>query len=672
MSYKTILVHCDASRSVGGRLAVAAEVAQRFEARLVGLHAREPFEVVSFVDGGMALAPLMEAYEAGRERPRRPPMPPTTRRSRARNFASEWRVTEAFSDDALAVNARYADLLVVGQADPEDAAGSRNDLPEAMAFATGRPVLVVPQIGALSPVGKTVMLCWNASRESARAAADALPFLRAAEKVIVLVVDPEVSADGHGQEPGADVAAVARAPRREGHRAARRGGRCQGRRDDPVARRRLRRRPDRDGHLRSFAPSRVRAGRGEPHPAGEHDRSRPDVALGRPMDPALLAAYDRPVPRYTSYPTAAQFTPSVGPVQHDAWLRDLNEVSASLYVHVPFCRELCWYCACHTMAMNRPGTLDSYADALLDELEALARVAPGLILEGVQWGGGTPSQLGAARLQAVGKRIAALFDRRCDAEVSLEIDPRHWDREMAAAAGGHRRDARQPRRTGFRRGCAGRDQPPPKLLGHGGQPSTGCGLWESVASTSIWSMVCRARRSETLAATLDLALKLGPDRFAVFGYAHVPWMKPHQKLIDEATLPDDALRAAMSALVAERLVAAGYRRIGLDHYARPGDRLARAAADGTLHRNFQGYVADRAAFVAGIGASAISSLPRGFTQNVADPSRYMAAVTAGGFATARGIALTRDDRLRGAIIERVMCHNAVDLEAAVPRTPCRP
>ena len=123
------------------------------------------------------------------------------------------------------------------------------------------------------------------------------------------------------------------------------------------------------------------------------------------------------------------------------------------------------------------------------------------------------------------------------------------------------------------------------------------------------------------------------------------------------------LRAAMSALVAERLVAAGYRRIGLDHYARPGDRLARAAADGTLHRNFQGYVADRAAFVAGVGASAISSLPRGFTQNAADPSRYMAAVAAGGFATARGIALTRDDRLRGAIIERVMCQNAVDLDA---------
>ena len=206
MSYKTILVHCDASRSVGARLAAAADVAQRFEARLVGLHAREPFEVVSFVDGGMAIGSLMEAYQAGCEAAEKTAASAYGKATKGRNFPSEWRVTEAFSEDALAVNARYADLLVVGQADPDDPAGGRNDLPEAMAFATGRPVLVVPQIGASSTVGKTVMLCWNASRECARAAADALPFLQAAEKVIVLVVDPEVSAVGHGQEPGADVA----------------------------------------------------------------------------------------------------------------------------------------------------------------------------------------------------------------------------------------------------------------------------------------------------------------------------------------------------------------------------------------------------------------------------------------------------------------------------------
>jgi nucleotide-binding universal stress UspA family protein len=206
MTYKTILVHCDSSRTVNGRLAAAADVAQRFEARLIGLHAREPLEVASFVDGGMGIGALMESWQAGCDAAEKTAETAYAKATKGRNFPAEWRVIEAFSDDALAVNGRYADLLVVGQADPDDPAGSRNDLPEAMAFATGRPILVVPQIGAQPTVGKTVLLCWNASRESARAAADALPFLRAADKVIVLIVDPEISADGHGEEPGADVA----------------------------------------------------------------------------------------------------------------------------------------------------------------------------------------------------------------------------------------------------------------------------------------------------------------------------------------------------------------------------------------------------------------------------------------------------------------------------------
>jgi oxygen-independent coproporphyrinogen-3 oxidase len=378
------------------------------------------------------------------------------------------------------------------------------------------------------------------------------------------------------------------------------------------------------------------------------------------MEPALLAAYDRPVPRYTSYPTANQFAPAVGPVEHADWLRDLGEVSASLYVHVPFCRELCWYCACNTMAMNRPGTLDRYADALLAELERVAHQAPNLVLEGVQWGGGTPSQLGAERLVAVGRRIDRLFDRRSDAEISLEIDPRQCDRAIAeaiAAIG----------TTRVSLGVQDFDPDVQAAINRRQSVEDTAAALEHLRSVGVSrfniDLVYGLPRQTlaTLADTLDLSLELRPDRLAVFGYAHVPWMKPHQRLIDEASLPGGALRAEMASLVAERLAAAGYRRVGLDHYARPDDRLARAAEDGKLHRNFQGYVADRSAFVVGIGASAISSLPRGFTQNVADPASYMAAM-AQGFVTARGIALTRDDRLRGDIIERMMCENAVDLD----------
>jgi oxygen-independent coproporphyrinogen-3 oxidase len=380
------------------------------------------------------------------------------------------------------------------------------------------------------------------------------------------------------------------------------------------------------------------------------------------MDSALLAAYDRPVPRYTSYPTAAQFTSAVGTAEQAAWLRELNGDAAALYLHVPFCRALCWYCACNTMAMSRPGTLDAYAEALIGELEAVARLAPSLVVEGIQWGGGTPGQLGAERLRMVGKRIAALFDWRSDAEISLEIDPRHCDAELAAAVA-----AISVSRVSL--GVQDFDETVQAAINrHQSLEDTAAAIVRlkavGVKRFNVDLVYGLPRQTvASLARTLDLAIGLAPDRFAVFGYAHVPWMKPHQRLIDAATLPDNALRADMTELVSSRLLAAGYRRIGLDHYARPGDRLERAWRDGSLHRNFQGYVADGARSVVGVGASAISSLPNGFTQNIADPADYMAAVQAEGLATVRGCALTRDDHLRAAIIDRVMCQGAVDVDA---------
>src|SRR5512143_2395934 len=145
------------------------------------------------------------------------------------------------------------------------------------------------------------------------------------------------------------------------------------------------------------------------------------------MDRSIIAAYDKPVPRYTSYPTAAQFSDAVGPALHEQWLGDLAGEFAALYVHVPFCRQLCWYCACHTMAMRSEATLDRYSAALVGELDLLVKAAPELIVGTVQWGGGTPSQLGAERLKTVGAHIGALFDRQAGAEMSMELDPRYCD-----------------------------------------------------------------------------------------------------------------------------------------------------------------------------------------------------------------------------------------------------
>ena len=173
--------------------------------------------------------------------------------------------------------------------------------------------------------------------------------------------------------------------------------------------------------------------------------------------------------------------------------------------------------------------------------------------------------------------------------------------------------------------------------------------------------------AESLAHTLEQAVALAPDRFAVFGYAHVPWMKRRQALIDDTTLPGAAARAAMAGQVSDALVRAGYVRIGLDHYARPDDALAEAAAAHRLRRNFQGYVAEETPWVVGVGASAISCLPQGFTQNAVSTADYMAALGGGTFATRRGIAWTDGDRLRGDIIGALMCHFAVDLAAVCER-----
>jgi nucleotide-binding universal stress UspA family protein len=206
MSYKTILVHCDASKSVSHRLDVATDLAQRFGARLVGLHVRRRFETSIFLDGGFAMDDFFNIYDEGvkaDETEARAAFTKTT--TKGQELTTEWRAVDGYVDSELAVQARYADLVVAGQAGPEPTA-TPSDLPETVALTTGRPVLLMPFIGA-KPPGKIVLLCWNASREAARAAADALPFLKAAQKVIVLVVNPTVSAEGHGAEPGADAAA---------------------------------------------------------------------------------------------------------------------------------------------------------------------------------------------------------------------------------------------------------------------------------------------------------------------------------------------------------------------------------------------------------------------------------------------------------------------------------
>lgn len=207
MTFKTILVHCDAGKTTPKCLAVATDIAQRFDARLVALHAPAPFEMPTFYeDSFSAMGPLIEEHEERVKADKAASRGFFDRATKGKALTSEWREIDGRADEVLEINARYADLVVVGQTSPDNPFTTPENLPESVAMASGRPTLVVPHIGTAKPVGKKIMLCWNASRESARAASDAMPFLKAAEKVIVLVVEPRTSDDGHGAEPGADAA----------------------------------------------------------------------------------------------------------------------------------------------------------------------------------------------------------------------------------------------------------------------------------------------------------------------------------------------------------------------------------------------------------------------------------------------------------------------------------
>jgi oxygen-independent coproporphyrinogen-3 oxidase len=380
------------------------------------------------------------------------------------------------------------------------------------------------------------------------------------------------------------------------------------------------------------------------------------------MDMTLTLA-ERNVPRYTSYPTAPHFSAAVGAKTYAAWLAELPEASTlSLYLHVPYCRELCLYCGCTTKAVRRHAPVEAYAERLKQEIDLLGAAIGGRRVVHLHWGGGTPSILGAETLIAIADRISATFDMNDIAEHAIEIDPRRVTPELASALG----------RIGVTRASFGAQDFAPHVQQAIGRIQSFQEVEAAieavraggVANFNIDLMYGLPRQTVgDVIHSAELAASLAPSRLALFGYAHVPWFKPHQKLIDEDTLPGAAERMAQMRAAAETLAQCGYLRIGLDHFALRGDDMQRAARAGRLHRNFQGYTTDEADALIGVGASSIGRLPQGFVQNAPDVGSYFRAIDAGQFATARGLALSADDRLRARVIERLMCDLAVDLDA---------
>jgi len=381
---------------------------------------------------------------------------------------------------------------------------------------------------------------------------------------------------------------------------------------------------------------------------------------GRIMSTALALA-ERNVPRYTSYPTAPHFSKTVGPELYGEWLSKLpRDASLSIYIHVPFCTELCFYCGCHTKAVRKREPVDAYAQQLLDEIALLDRVG-GRKLTHLHWGGGTPSILGPAWLEAIAAKLASRFDLSALKEHAIELDPRRIDRALVrslAAIGVNRASLGVQDVSPEVQRVIGRVQPF-ELVERAAE-------WlreANIANLNIDLMYGLPQQSvRDVARSAELAASLGPQRLALFGYAHVPWFKSHQKLIDQASLPGLAERLEQAQVAAETLIGLGYESVGLDHFALPADELCMAARERRLRRNFQGYTTDNADALIGLGASAIGRMPQGFVQNAPDLAGYSRAVAAGHFPIVKGLTLSDDDRLRSDIIERLMCDLELDLD----------
>ncbi len=385
------------------------------------------------------------------------------------------------------------------------------------------------------------------------------------------------------------------------------------------------------------------------------------------MDTDLLAKYDRNVPRYTSYPTAPHFHDGIGAADYAAWLTATPiDAPLSAYLHIPFCDSLCWFCGCHTKIVRRYEPVARYLDVLHREIDLVAeRLGEGRPGAHLQLGGGSPSLLHVSNIATLIATLRTAFSFSAATELALEIDPRDIDHARIATWA----------EAGMTRASLGvQDFEPVVQRAINREQTVGV-----TARVVDWLRGCGVDRlnidvmyglpQQTVASavrTVESVLTLAPNRIAVFGNAHVPWMKRHQRLIADETLPGTAERWRQSEAIAERLTAAGYVRIGLDHFALPDDPLALALAAGTLRRNFQGYTTDTAHALIGFGASAIGSLPTGYVQNLVPIARYAEAITSGRLATARGLRLDDEDRRRRAVIERLMCFHAVDLAAVTP------
>jgi len=374
----------------------------------------------------------------------------------------------------------------------------------------------------------------------------------------------------------------------------------------------------------------------------------------------FLARYNRPGPRYTSYPTAPVWNDSFGPADHEKVLEQAEaaRTPVSLYMHIPFCESLCLFCACNVVIQKDKNVAPPYLDVLKREMKRVSRsVSKQRPVVQFHWGGGTPTYLSPEQIEDLFSFTREHFHFSGDSEIGIEVDPRVTSREHLETL----------RKMGFNRLSMGVQdfQEEVQRAVHRIQPfemtrelilsARGLGF-DSINVDLIYGLPYQT--AETFSHTVDQIISLAPDRIALFSYAHVPWLKKQQGSF-VAHLPEGLVKFEIFRTGLLKFIEAGYLYIGMDHFAKPGDELAVSQQNRTLHRNFQGYTTKAGADLYGMGITAISSIQRAYAQNHRDIPSWQKAIAERGLATMRGYHLSDEDLLRRAVISRLLCHTVI-------------
>lgn len=378
----------------------------------------------------------------------------------------------------------------------------------------------------------------------------------------------------------------------------------------------------------------------------------------------LIEKYSQSVPRYTSYPTAVEFSSDFGSNDWKNALKESEISSLSLYAHIPFCPKLCYFCACNKVITDDRSVAVSYINAVSKEVELISSLLPvNIPVEQIHWGGGSPNFLSPDLMKDLHMSVVSRFSNLTgDSEISVELDPRTTTSEQLEVL----------RESGFNRVSFGVQDFNPEVQ----ETINRVQSYEETRTLADRSRILGFRglnldliyglpqqTLEGFSTTLEKVMEIRPDRIALYGYAHVTWLHKVQTGFRRFHLPTPEERVALFQLAVEKLLAAGYEHVGLDHFALPDDGLAIALRNGTLNRNFMGYTTHKGVALLGFGASSISSLPGAFAQNEKEPNLYKELIEAGKIPVVRGLKRSADDRLRGELIEQILCKGEIDFSS---------